>query len=198
MAVSNLVVVGASAGGVKALTTLVAGLEKDIDAAILVVLHLPPAARSSLHELLSKAGPLPASQANHDEFFVAGRIYVARPDHHLLVEGAKLKLSRGPRENHVRPAIDALFCSAAKSHGDNVIGVILSGTLHDGAVGLRVIRAHGGTTIVQDPREAAYSGMPQSAIAASPIDYVLPVGEIGRHLSRIAGEAPLPARQVQQ
>jgi two-component system chemotaxis response regulator CheB len=116
----------------------------------------------------------------------------------LLVEDHKLKLSRGPRENHARPAIDALFCSAAKVPEHRVIGVVLSGTLSDGAVGLRVIRAHGGTTIVQDPREAEYSEMPQSAIAASDIDHILPVKAIARCLSSIVGEAPLLVRQVQQ
>jgi len=187
MPIRNLFVIGASAGGLDALKQLASGLPADLDAAVLVVLHTAPDFPSFVHEFLATAGNLPASQARHDELIVPGRIYVAPPDRHLLVRHGKLALSRGPRENFSRPAIDPLFRSAAQTYGPKVTGVVLSGTLGDGTVGLMVIKAHGGTTVAQDPRTVQFSEMPQLAIASAPVDYILPIDAIATLLAQKAG-----------
>src|SRR5215218_6642558 len=140
----DLIVIGASAGGVEALTTLVAGLPPDLPAAVCVVVHLRPFGESHLATVLSRLGPLPAFVARHGEPLRAGAIYVGVPDLHLLVErgGERgvLRLTRGPRENRVRPAVDPLFRSAALAYGPRVVGVVLSGALDDGTAGLWSIR----------------------------------------------------------
>jgi two-component system chemotaxis response regulator CheB len=179
----DLVVVGASAGGVEALRGFVAGLPPDFEAAVLVVLHLPPGGVSSLPAILSRSGPLPATSARNGEPLHRGRIYAAPPDHHLLVENGRIRLSRGPTENGHRPAIDAMFRSAARARGPAVIGVILSGALDDGANGLSVIKSRGGLAVVQDPQEALYSGMPQSALTRVEVDCVLPCARMGAELA---------------
>jgi two-component system chemotaxis response regulator CheB len=178
MSVRNLFVVGASAGGFNALRQLASQLPADLDAAILVVLHIAPDFPSNLHQFLSVVSKLPAVQANHDDPIVAGRIYVAPPDRHMLVHDGKIALSHGPRENFSRPAIDPLFRSAAQTYGPRVTGVVLSGTLGDGTVGMMVVKAHGGTTVVQDPKDLQFSQMSELAIANAPIDYVLPIDRI--------------------
>lgn len=178
MSIRNLFVIGASAGGLAPLRYLASELPAALDAAILVVLHTPPDFPSLAHELLGTTGRLPASQARHDELIVPGRIYVAPPDRHMLVQHGKLALSQGPRENFSRPAIDPLFRSAAQAYGRRVTGVVLSGTLGDGTVGLMVIKAHGGTTVVQDPKTSQYGEMSELAIASAPIDYILSIDEI--------------------
>ena len=178
MSVRNVFVVGASAGGFNALRRLAAELPRDLDAAVLVVLHVAPDFPSSLPQFLEAVGRLPAVQASHDDAIVPGRIYVAPPDHHMLVHDSRIVLSRGPRENFSRPAIDPLFRSAAQTYGPKVTGVVLSGTLGDGTVGLMVIKAHGGTTVVQDPKDLKYSQMSELAIESAPIDYILPIEKI--------------------
>src|SRR3954454_60893 len=139
----TLIVIGASAGGIRVLLDVVAGLQPDIPAAIMVVVHLPPYHRTQLPELLSKAGPLPASAAQHGEPIREGHIYVAPPDRHMLVRDHHIELNRGPRENRARPAIDPLFRSAARVYRANVAGVILSGMQGDGTVGLMAIKSQG-------------------------------------------------------
>ena len=178
MSVSNVFVVGASAGGFNALRRLATELPRDLDAAVLVVLHLAPDFPSNLAQFLGAVGNLPVAQANHDDPIVPGRIYVAPPDHHMLVHDSRIVLSRGPRENFSRPAIDPLFRSAAQAYGPRVTGVVLSGTLGDGTVGLMVVKAHGGTTVVQDPKDLKYSQMSELAIESAPIDYILPIEKI--------------------
>ena len=174
----DVIVVGASAGGVEALAELARGLPADLPAAIFVVLHLTPDARSNLPAILSRAGPLPAAHAADGATIHPGHIYVAPPNRHLLLEGDHMHLSIGPRINSVRPSIDVLFRSAARTFDGRVIGVVLSGTLDDGTLGLDAIRMRGGITVVQDPEEARFSGMPRSAIERVDPDYVLPVAEI--------------------
>lgn len=149
----DIILLGASAGGVDALTGLCRGLPNDLPAAVMVVQHVAPTARSVLPQLLDRAGPLPAAHAEDGEVIRPGQIYVARPDHHLLVngDGRRLMLRRGPQENRTRPAIDPLFRSAAVAFGPRVVGVVLSGLLDDGTAGLVAIKACGGVSVVQDP-----------------------------------------------
>src|SRR3712207_2095539 len=161
-----LIGVGASAGGVEALTTLVRNLPADLPAAVFVVLHVSPSGTSALAQILHRAGPLPAHAATDGAPIEAGRIYVAPPDRHLLVEDGAVRLTSGPRENGHRPAIDPLFRSLAL-YGERAIGVILSGTRDDGTQGLLRIKAAGGRVLAQDPEEALYDAMIRSATARS-------------------------------
>ena len=179
----DIVVIGASAGGIQALTTLVAGLPRDFLASVLVVVHIPPYVISRLPEILSRSGPLPAAHAQQGEAIEPGRIYIAPPDRHLLVRGGWIELSRGPRENHARPAIDPLFCTAAQTYGSRVIGIVLSGALYDGSMGLLAIKTRGGMAIVQDPEEAMVDSMPRRAIERAAAELVLPVAEIATTLT---------------
>jgi two-component system chemotaxis response regulator CheB len=170
----DLVVIGASAGGVQTLKQVVGGLPADLPAAVCVVLHLAPGSHSALAAILARAGALPCQAARDGDKLVEGRILVAPPDHHLVIEDGRVRLSLGPRENHHRPAVDALFRSAATERGTGVLGVVLSGTRCDGTAGLAAIKAHGGAAVVQDPEEALYPGMPASAIANVAVDAVVP------------------------
>jgi two-component system, chemotaxis family, protein-glutamate methylesterase/glutaminase len=184
----DLVVVGASAGGVEALRDLVGELAPDLPAAVLVVLHLPAGGTSALADILDRAGRLPVSAAQHGDSILPGRVYVAPPDNHLLVHGEWSALSRGPTENGHRPAINALFRSAALARGPRVVGIVLSGVLDDGAAGLIAIKSRGGIAVVQDPKDAAYAGMPENALRAVAPDHVLTAAAIGKHLDGIVRE----------
>jgi two-component system chemotaxis response regulator CheB len=186
----DVIVVGASAGGVQALQGLVAQLSPELPAAVVVVLHLMSAGTSVLHDILDRAGPLPATQARDGEELERGHVYVAPPDYHTLLRGSVIHLSPGPRENGHRPAIDPLFRSAARAYGSRVIGVVLSGTLDDGTDGLRLIKQRGGATVVQDPDDAAYSDMPESAIRYVGPDRIVPLAEMGAILFELI-DAPL-------
>jgi two-component system, chemotaxis family, protein-glutamate methylesterase/glutaminase len=190
----DVVVVGASAGGIEALTTLVRGVPADLPAAVLVVIHIWPYAKSSLPQLLSRAGALPAAHARDGEPIEHGHIYVAPPDHHLLIRDGRIELTRGPRENDTRPAVDPLFRSAAHAYGKRVIGVILSGALYDGTIGLMAVKARGGVAIVQDPEDAAVGGMPRSALKHVAADYVLPVSEMAAVLTRLIQQPAMEER----
>jgi len=174
----NVVVIGASAGGVEALKQLVAKLPGDTDAALFVVLHIPNQGPSRLPEILRYKSRLPVGHAKDGEPMESGRIYVAPPNHHLLLENDHVLLWSGPKENNSRPAINPLFRSAAYNYGEGVVGVLLSGTLDDGSAGLWLIKQKGGIAIVQDPTEAAFSDMPQSALKYVQADYVTGVGGI--------------------
>jgi two-component system chemotaxis response regulator CheB len=189
----DLVVVGASAGGVEALKALVAGLPPELPAAVLVVLHVPATGRSVLAEILDRAGPLPAATATDGAPLRRGEILVAPSDAHLLVHDGHVRLSRGPRENGHRPAVDPLFRSAARAHGARTIGVVLSGLLDDGAAGLRLVHDEGGATVVQDPDDALHPGMPTAALAAGPVDRTAPAAGLGDVISALLDE-PLPGR----
>jgi len=165
-----IIVVGASMGGVAALQRLVSGFPADLEAAVFIVLHTG-AHKSEFPALLSRAGPLPAEHPKTGDPISSGRIYVAPPDHHLLVEPGHIRLTRGPRENWARPAIDPLFRSAGQAYGSNVIGVIMTGALNDGTAGLFELKEHGGTTVVQDPLDSENPSMPRSALAHVSIDH---------------------------
>ncbi len=178
----DLIVVGASAGGVEALQKLVAGLPPEFPAAMLVVLHLPSSHLSALPAILSRSGALSAVHPTSGQPIERGIIYVAPPDVHLLVNDGQVDLWRGPRENRVRPSIDPLFRSAAEQYRDRLIGVILTGTLDDGSAGLWWVKKFGGIAIVQDPHEAAFKDMPENALGNVQADYVAPVAKISRLL----------------
>jgi two-component system chemotaxis response regulator CheB len=189
MTSSSLIVVGASAGGTEALLQLVRALPADLPAAVCIVTHIPAHTESLLPQILGRAGPLPASHPQDGERFQAGHIYCAPSDHHLLVDGDLLLVRRGPLENRFRPSIDALFRSAAYTHTDRVIGVVLSGLLDDGTSGLWSIKRLGGVTMVQDPEDALYDSMPVSALQQVDIDHVVRAGDMAATLSALLAES---------
>ncbi len=156
----DIITIGASAGGVEALGELAGGLPADLPASVFVALHVPSHGGSVLPQILSRRGPLPAAHAEDGEAIEPGRIYVAPPDQHLLIHEGIVRLSRGPRENGFRPAIDPLFRTAARWYGPRAVGVILSGTLDDGTAGLLAIKERGGVAVVQDPDDALFPGCP--------------------------------------
>jgi two-component system, chemotaxis family, protein-glutamate methylesterase/glutaminase len=160
----EIFVVGASAGGVEALTRLVRTLPARFPGTLFVVLHLPAESPSLLPSILTRSGSLKASHPQDGERIAPGQIYVAPPDHHLLVESGYMRVVRGPKENRHRPALDPLFRSAARSYGPRVVGIVLSGMLDDGTAGLMAIKRCGGLAIVQNPAEALYPSMPQSTL----------------------------------
>lgn len=188
MATRDIVVIGASAGGIEALKRLVSVLPRDIPAAILVVQHMHPRFHSELDGILERSGTLPVRFAQDGERVRHGQVYLAPSDHHLLFDDGHVRVLRGPKENRHRPAIDPLFRSAAWTYGPRVVGVVLSGTLDDGAAGLWAVRSAGGVAVVQDPADALYSEMPTSALMAFNVDHVLPVEEIGSLLAKLAHE----------
>jgi two-component system, chemotaxis family, protein-glutamate methylesterase/glutaminase len=189
----DLVVVGASAGGVGTLEGLVGRLPDDLGVAVLVVLHVPSSGVSVLADILDRACSLPVRRAQDGVELERSRILVAPTDHHLLVEGTRVALSRGPLVNGHRPAVDPLFESAARIYGPRVL---LSGTLDDGVAGLGAIKQEGGVTAVQDPDQAPYPGMPQAAIEAAVADYVLSTGDLARLLASAGTGGAGPLRPV--
>lgn len=187
-----IVAIGASAGGVDVLREVVAGLPADFNAAVFVTLHIG-AHRSDLPWLLSRAGPLPATHPVDGEPIRAGQVYVAPPDHHMLVETGHVSLTKGPRENWARPAIDPLLRSAARAYGRDVIGVILTGGLNDGTAGMYEVKARNGVTVVQDPAEAVSPNMPQSVIDNVAVDHVASADQIAPLLARLVeNRQPVP------
>ena len=190
----DLVVIGASAGGVEALRCLVGGLPPDLPAAVCVVLHLSSGGPSALAGILSRAGQLPCRPAQDGDPLEPGTILVAPPDRHLVVEGDHARLSVGPRENNHRPSVDTLFRSAAEVGRERVIGVVLSGMRDDGAAGLALIKANGGMAFVQDPKDALHAGMPTSAIESTDVDAVLPCEDLANAITAAAGGSDPPPR----
>lgn len=188
MATRDTIVIGASAGGVQALLTLVEQLPEDLPAAVLVVLHIPAEPPSVLPGILARVSNLPVAHAINDERLALGRIYVAPPDQHLLVDKARIKLVHGPKENLHRPSIDTLFRSAARWAGPRTIGVILTGALDDGTSGMRAVQKRGGITIVQDPMEAAFPSMPMSVMQDIKVDYSVRLSDIAPLLATLAGQ----------
>lgn len=183
----DLVVIGASAGGIEALQKLCARLPADFNAAVLVVLHTSNSG-GLLPAILERAGPLPARLPENGESVKRGHIYVAPPDLHMILEPGRIRTVRGPRENRHRPAIDPTFRSAAMVYGRRAIGVVLTGMLDDGTAGLMVIRSHGGMPIVENPRTAMFPSMPQSALARVPDAAVATIEEIPGLLQKLVAE----------
>ena len=184
----DVIVIGASAGGIITLRQLLTMLKPDLPAAIVIVQHLHPRFPSSLDKLLSSQSALPVTFANDGESIQHGQVYIAPPDNHVLVEPGRLRVVRGPRENRHRPAVDPLFRSAAWAYGPRVVGVVLSGTMDDGASGLWAIRSCGGLTIVQEPSDALHGEMPTSALMINNVDHVEPLPGIATLLDRLARE----------
>ena len=188
MAKRDIIVIGGSAGALDALQQIVSKLPDDLKASVFVVIHLSPSRESQLPQILTRDGRMPAGHAEQGQEIKQSRIYIAPPDLHLLLSNRHMDVVHGPKENRVRPAIDPLFRSAALNYGPRVIGVVLSGALDDGTAGLRAIKQTGGMAIVQDPEDASYPPMPQSAILNNPVDHVVPAAEIGPLLRALVEE----------
>lgn len=182
----DIIVIGSSAGGIEALQKLIAGLPADLPATILIAQHTSPTSHSALPSILEQAGKLKASFPQDHEPIRPNHIYVAPPNHHLMVEGRLIRLSQGPKENRTRPAADPLFRSAALDFRSRVVGVVLSGTLDDGTAGLWSVKYQGGVTVVQKPEDALFSGMPRNALRHVEVDYCLTLTEIARLLADLA------------
>jgi two-component system chemotaxis response regulator CheB len=182
----RIVVIGASAGGVEALIGLIPKLPRGFPAPVCIVVHIPADSPGLLASILARRSKVNVEEATDGATLVAGTVYVAQPDCHLIVEHDRtLRLTHGPRENRHRPAVDPLFRSAALAYGNGAIGVILSGSLDDGTAGLLAIKRVGGMAVVQSPEDALYSGMPQSALEnVDDIDFVVPLAEIPEALDR--------------
>lgn len=192
----NIIVIGASAGGFEAIKQLVASLPPDLDAAIFIVWHMSPEVRGVLPQVLNRYKTILAANAQDNEPIVFNRIYVAPPDRHLILEKGFVRVTRGPKENRFRPAVDPLFRSAAYSYGSQVIGVVLSGALDDGTAGLWTIRSRGGIAVVQDPLDAEVPSMPENALAAVGADYCVPVSEMGLLLVSLSAEPATEPKEV--
>ena len=197
MAPRHIIVIGASAGGVESLTKLVHDLPGDIPAAVFVTIHFPPTGTSALARILQRAGSLEPAQAADYLAIEEGHIYVAPPDHHLLVFRDQMRLHRGPREKGNRPAVDPMFRSAALAYGPSVIGVVLTGNLDDGTTGLLAIKRGGGIAVAQDPDDAMFSSMPQSAIDHVDVDYVVKLERLPSLLEKLAKRSPVAEEIVQ-
>jgi two-component system chemotaxis response regulator CheB len=182
----DILAIGTSAGGVQALMSLVREMPSEFPAAILVTIHLPSQPQSTLPEILRRNGPLPASFASDGEALKKGHIHIAPPDRHLLIEGDTVVFGHGPRENHTRPAIDPMLRSVAVCCGSRAVGVVLTGTLGDGASGLWALQQCGGLTVVQDPNDAAFSEMPMNALNRVRPDHVVTLAAMPRLLSSLA------------
>ena len=191
MATHDIIVLGASAGGVKALKEFAASLPKDFSGSVFVVLHIPAHTESNLPEILSRSGPLEAVHPTSGEAIERGKIYVARSDHHLLLEEDTVVVKRGPKENRFRPSIDALFRSAAYIYKQRVIGIILSGVLDDGVSGLWTVKQLGGVTIVQKPEDAEQPQLPINALEYVEADYTVKASDMGPILTGLV-KKPVP------
>ena len=194
----DIVVVGSSAGGVRALQTLFANLPGDLPAAVFVVQHTAPDSPGMLPHLLGRSSALKVATATDGERFLPSHAYIAPPDRHLLIERGHMHLSAGPKENRARPAINPLFRSAAAAYGPRVAGVVLTGLLDDGTLGLWEIKRRGGVCIVQEPNDAEYYQMPASAIRNVSVDYLIPLKEIGPRIVALAHEYTGPSSSHQE
>ena len=184
----RIVVVGASAGGLEAIIAMVEQLPADLGAAVFIVQHIPAYTRSSIDQVIQNHTALRVTKPVDGASIEPNTIYVARADRHLMVEPGRVVVSKGPRENRFRPAVDALFRSAAHAYRHRVVGVVLSGALNDGSSGSWTIKRFGGTVIVQDPEEAMFSDMPRETMQYTEVDHVLPAVRIGRILTDICRE----------
>ena len=194
---TTIIVIGASAGALDALTRLTAQLPGDFPAAFFIVYHIQAdTSGTPLIQAMSRSGSLACTEAHDGEAFEPGHIYVAPPDHHLLIVKGKMRVTKGARENRSRPGIDPLFRSAAVAYGNRVIGVVLTGYLDDGTAGLAAIQRCGGICIVQDPKDAAYPDMPMNALNQVKADHVVPLAEMGALFAKLIHRHPTKAKPV--
>jgi two-component system chemotaxis response regulator CheB len=189
MPMRDIIVIGASAGGRAAIVKLFQALPQDLRAALFVVWHMPPYVEGTLARAIIRESGFPAENARDGLEFRLGRAYVAPPDHHLLIEDSRMRVTQGPKENRFRPAIDPLFRSAAYEYGPRVIGIILSGALSDGTSGLWAVKDRGGIAIVQDPEDALIPGMPRSALDNVQVDYRVPAADLGALLVKLTTDS---------
>jgi two-component system chemotaxis response regulator CheB len=193
----DIIAIGASLGGTEALPRLLSALPPGLDAAVLIVQHMPADAPSHLPVLLNRVSSIPAAAAIDGQRLAPGRVYVAVPNRHLMVQDGRIRLTRGPRECFARPSIDVLMRSAAYEFGERVIGVVMTGTLDDGTGGLWAIKDRGGLAIVQSPEEAAFPSMPRNALKHVRVDHVLRIADIAATISRLNCQ-PLTGRKARQ
>ena len=190
MANRDILAIGTSAGGFEALRFLAGEFSRDLPASVLVVLHLSAQFRSSLDAILTQAGPLPASFAVDGEKLEKSRIYIAPAERHLIVEGERLRLGSGPRENNARPSLDPLFRSAALCCAPRTVGAVLTGTQGDGAAGLSVLKQSGGITVIEDPTDAAFPEMPAAALALARPNHVVGLPGMPALLEKLVRQPP--------
>jgi two-component system chemotaxis response regulator CheB len=188
----NLVVIGASTGGLEVLRTILDTLPADFPAPVLIAMHVG-ALNSQLPSLLATTAALQIRHAVEGDSLEPGTVLIAPPDRHMLVEGSRIRLLRGAKENYSRPAIDPLFRSAAIAYREKVIGVVLTGDLDDGTVGLQAIKTCGGVALVQQPADATATSMPSSALRYVDVDGCLPRGQIASRLMELVGHRRPPA-----
>lgn len=188
----DIVVIGASVGGVEAIPRLISSLPADFPASVFVVLHSPPQGPGLLPEIIRRNSALPVRHAADGEKILHGRVYVSKPDYHMMLEGNRIRVVRGPKENFHRPSIDALFRTAAECYGPRVVGVVLTGNLDDGTAGLYTVKKLGGVAIVQDPKDAVAPAMPKSALRNVKVDRCLPLALIGQLLVQLAITHDIP------
>lgn len=186
MPARDIIVIGASAGGFDAIRRLVAGFPLGLPAAVFVTVHVTGKSDGILPMVITRAGPLEAAHPVDGETIQHGKIYVAPPDHHLLIRHGHVHLGHGPRENLQRPGINVMFRSAASAYGDRVVGVLLTGLLDDGAAGLWEIQQHNGATVVQEPEEATFRSMPDSAIRGLNVQYIVRLSQMAPLLTKLA------------
>jgi len=189
----DILVIGASSGGVEVLSQLVRALPAGLPASLFVVCHFPPGGRSVLPQILSRSGPLLATHPLDGDPIYPGHIYVGPPDYHMVLQDRTIRLVHGPRESGHRPAIDPLFRSAARVYGPRVVGVILSGALYDGVAGLLAVRAAGGIAVIQDPRDAVVAALPQNATQIAGADHIAPADDLGALLVELVHQ-PAPEK----
>src|SRR3712207_2471292 len=185
-----VICVGASAGGIEPLRAFVAALPDDLAAAVLVVVHFPPTGESALDKILGRASPLAALRPTDRERMVPGRVYVAPPDHHLTIADGVVRVTKGPRENALRPAVDPLFRTAAQAYGPQAIAVVLSGTGADGSVGAAIVKERGGRVLVQEPTEALHASMPTRTLERVDADAVLSAADLARFAASLTEDVP--------
>ena len=188
MANRDIIAIGASNGGIEALKELASALPREFPASVFVVQHLGAGSPGLLGQILARETPLPTFAPKDGASIEPGRIYVAPPDRHMLLERGRVRIVRGPKENRHRPAIDPLFRSAAWAYGPRVIGVVLTGELDDGTAGLWAIKTCGGVSVVQDPDDAIAQSMPRNALAYNDVDHCVALSELGALLTRLVAE----------
>ena len=188
----EIVAIAASAGGLTALTTVLRGLPDTFSASIVAVQHLDPRHRSLMAEIIGRHSKLPIHQAVHGSHVRPGHVYLAPPDHHLLINrDGSVNLTRTELVNFVRPSADLLFESVAASFGARAIAVVLTGSGRDGSMGVTAIKQRGGTVIAQDEASSEFFSMPSAAIRTGMVDFVLPLDQVaGALLTLLGGEKP--------